>query len=152
MLGRFGLTGSTQLQAIPLLSGGQKSRVVLAENCMRNPHLLFLDEPTNHLDIESIDALGEALKKFKGGVVLVSHDARLINMVCKEIWIVANQTVTILDGDFEDYRAQLVEEFQTKEREEEEKRKEREEERKKKRDQEMKVKLEKFQKKTQIVQ
>jgi ATPase subunit of ABC transporter with duplicated ATPase domains len=76
-LGRFGLTGKnkffqsseklgmTHLQPIKLLSGGQKSRVVMTDICMRNPHILFLDEPTNHLDIESVDALAEALNDFK---------------------------------------------------------------------------------------
>jgi len=84
MLGRFGLTGATHLQSIRTLSGGQKSRVVFTEICMRHPHLLFLDEPTNHLDIESVEALADALKQFKGGLVLVSHDARLISETCTD--------------------------------------------------------------------
>ena len=49
--------------------------------CLRNPNLLLLDEPTNHLDIEAIDSLAEAIKKFNGGMVLVSHDFRLIDQV-----------------------------------------------------------------------
>lgn len=132
MLGRFGLTGQTQIQPIHLLSGGQKSRVVFAEISMKEPHLLFLDEPTNHLDIESIDALVEALNEFKGGIILVSHDARLIQQVCSDIWVVKDHTVNIYEGTFDDYRSELVEEFEEKEREEEEERKKKQEERRKK--------------------
>ena len=55
---------------------------------MEKPHLLMLDEPTNHLDMESIDSLARMINSFKGGVVLVSHDMRLISQVAQEIWIV----------------------------------------------------------------
>jgi ATP-binding cassette subfamily F protein 1 len=127
-LGRFGLTGMTHVMPINQLSGGQKSRVVFAELSMRNPHLLFLDEPTNHLDIESVDALAEALNEFKGGLILVSHDTRLISHVCSSLWIVKDNTVTVFDGDFDDYRTELIEEFEQKEQEEEEKRRQKEEE------------------------
>lgn len=112
-LGRFGLSGKTHLQPIRSLSGGQKSRVVLTEISMVFPHILFLDEPTNHLDIESIDALSDALKDYKGGIVLISHDARLINQVCDTICIVDGVgNVYEYDGDFEDYRADIVYEFE----------------------------------------
>jgi len=145
MLGRFGLTGQTHLQKISSLSGGQKSRVVFTEICMRHPHLLFLDEPTNHLDIESVDALAEALNEFKGGIILVSHDARLISEVCGNIWVVGDNTVTIFDGTFDDYRAELVEEFEEQEREEEERKKLRDEEKRKQREEQLKIRQEQLQ-------
>jgi len=69
--------------------------------------------------------------------VLVSHDSRLIGSVCSDIWICGDNTVTIFDGGFDEYRQMLVEEFEEKEKEEEERRKVREEERKKKREEEM---------------
>jgi ATPase subunit of ABC transporter with duplicated ATPase domains len=67
-------------------SGGQKSRLAFAELAWRQPHIMLLDEPTNHLDLETIEALAMALNKFEGGVVLVSHDERLISLVVDEIW------------------------------------------------------------------
>ena len=65
------------------MSGGQKSRVAFAVLCGHSPNFMILDEPTNHLDIESIEALGHALMAYKGGVILVCHDERLIKMVCQ---------------------------------------------------------------------
>jgi ATP-binding cassette, subfamily F, member 3 len=68
------------------------------------PNFLVLDEPTNHLDIESIEALGKAVSKFSGGVILVSHDERLIRMVCKELWVCAGGSVRSMEGGFDEYR------------------------------------------------
>eukprot|EP00946_MAST-07B_sp_MAST-7B-sp1_P001875 g1875.t1 len=111
-LGRFGLGGHAHEIKISQCSGGQKARVVLASLALEAPHILVLDEPTNHLDIETIDALAEGLRNFEGGVVLVSHDARLICEAGCELWVVDNKTVTRFDGDFEDYRDQLLDEIE----------------------------------------
>ncbi|XVF06499.1 hypothetical protein REPUB_Repub06bG0053600 [Reevesia pubescens] len=71
--------------AMKNLSDEQKSRVIFAWLAFRQPQLLLLDELTNHLDIETIDSLAEALNEWDGGLVLASHDFRLINQVAEKI-------------------------------------------------------------------
>ncbi|GMH90438.1 hypothetical protein TL16_g11769 [Triparma laevis f. inornata] len=93
-LGRFGVSGKMQVQVMEELSDGQKARVVLSKMGRENPHILLLDEPTNHLDMESIDSLAKAINEYKGGLVLVSHDMRLIDQVAEEVWICDNKTVS----------------------------------------------------------
>ena len=80
-IGKFELSGKAQVMPMKNLLDGQRRRVIFALLAYRQPHLLLLDEPTNHLDIETIDSLAEALKERDGGMVLVSHDFRLINQV-----------------------------------------------------------------------
>ncbi|XP_065646493.1 ATP-binding cassette sub-family F member 1 isoform X2 [Hydra vulgaris] len=109
LLGRFGLAGHAHTIQIRDLSGGQKSRVALADMACREPDIIILDEPTNNLDIESIDALAEAINDFKGGVIIVSHDARLILETNCQLWVVENKTMEEIDGDFEDYRKEILE-------------------------------------------
>ena len=82
-LGRYGVSGEEQTQTMGQLSDGQKSRVVFAHMAQKNAHILLLDEPTNHLDMETIDALARAINNFEGGMLLVSHDMRLISQVAK---------------------------------------------------------------------
>ena len=115
-LGKFGLSGAHHLQPICKLSGGQKARVVFAAIALSNAHILLLDEPTNHLDMQSIDALADALDEYEGGVVIISHDSRLLSRVCDdaeraEVWIVENGMVEQYDGDFEDYKNELIKEI-----------------------------------------
>lgn len=115
-LGKFGLPSHNHLTPIMKLSGGQKARVVFTSISMSKPHILLLDEPTNHLDMQSIDALADALDEFSGGVVLVSHDSRLISRVCEneersEIWVVENGTVSSFPGSFEEYKEELQREI-----------------------------------------
>ncbi|XP_068715392.1 ATP-binding cassette sub-family F member 2-like [Montipora capricornis] len=106
-IGRYGLTGKQQICPMRNLSDGQRCRVVFAWLAFQAPHLLFLDEPTNHLDMETIDALADAINDFEGGMMLVSHDFRLINQVAKEIWICEKQTVTPWKGDILSYKEEL---------------------------------------------
>ncbi|KAI8024196.1 ABC transporter F family member 4 [Camellia lanceoleosa] len=115
-LGKFGLPSHNHLTPIAKLSGGQKSRVVFTSISMSKPHILLLDEPTNHLDMQSIDALADALDEFTGGVVLVSHDSRLISRVCEDeersmIWVVENGTVRTFPGSFDEYKEELLKEI-----------------------------------------
>jgi len=107
IIGRFGITGKLQTQQMKFLSDGMKSRVVLSYLAYKSPHLLLLDEPTNHLDMETIDSLAAAINEFEGGLVLVSHDFRLISQVAKEIWVCNNKKVTKWNGTIQDYKAAL---------------------------------------------
>jgi len=107
VIGRYGITGKAQTAPIKQLSDGQRCRVVFAWLAWQQPHMLLLDEPTNHLDMETIDALGEAINNFEGGLVLVSHDFRLINQVADEIWICEKETVTKWNKDIIAYKDHL---------------------------------------------
>ncbi|CAB4057720.1 ABCF2 [Lepeophtheirus salmonis] len=107
IIGRYGITGKMQTSPIKQLSDGQRCRVCFAWLAWQSPHMLLLDEPTNHLDMETIDALGEAINNFEGGLVLVSHDFRLINQVAEEIWVCEHQKVTKWDSDILKYKEHL---------------------------------------------
>ncbi|EQC40818.1 ATP-binding cassette, subfamily F, member 2 [Saprolegnia diclina VS20] len=106
-LGRYGITGEVQTQIMGQLSDGQKSRVVFAFIAQQNAHMLLLDEPTNHLDMESIDALARAINAFEGGMLLVSHDMRLISQVAKEIWLVEDKTIRVYEGEISDFKMRV---------------------------------------------
>ncbi|XP_011633645.1 ATP-binding cassette sub-family F member 3 isoform X2 [Pogonomyrmex barbatus] len=112
MLGSFGISGNLALQTINSLSGGQKSRVAFALMCAALPNFLVLDEPTNHLDIESIEALGKALNNCQAGVILVSHDERLIRMVCTELWVCGEGSVRCIEEGFDEYRRIIEKELE----------------------------------------
>jgi len=107
VIGRYGISGKAQTSQMKQLSDGQRCRVVFAWLAWQSPHMLLLDEPTNHLDMETIDALAEAINNFEGGLVLVSHDFRLINQVADKIWICEKETVTEWKGDIGAYKDHL---------------------------------------------
>ena len=107
-LGAFGLNKAKSDTLIGKLSGGEKSRLLLALITRDEPHLLILDEPTNHLDILSRQALLEALNAYEGAVVLITHDLHVIEMACDTLWLVKDGTCRIYRGDLEDYKNSLL--------------------------------------------
>ena len=112
MLGRYGLQGHAHTIAMRDLSGGQKARVVLCELSLAAPHKLLLDEPTNNLDIETIDALCDAINGYDGGVICVTHDARLIEATNMRLWVVENRQCVEWGEPFDKYREHLLEKLE----------------------------------------
>lgn len=110
-LGKYGIQGDLAGQKIETLSGGQKSRVVFAHMAMLQPQIMVLDEVVNHLDIETVDALATALNEYTGGIILISHDERLISLVCDEVWIVHNGSVKKYESDFDSYKSKVLREL-----------------------------------------
>ncbi|KZZ30262.1 glycosyl transferase family 1 [Sulfitobacter sp. HI0082] len=107
-LAGFGLGPEQAETEVGRLSGGQKARLSLLLATLHAPHLLILDEPTNHLDIESREALVEALTRYSGAVILVSHDMHLLSLVADRLWLVSNGTVKPYEEDLEAYRKMLL--------------------------------------------
>ncbi|PAV91796.1 hypothetical protein WR25_18957 isoform A [Diploscapter pachys] len=107
IVGRYGISGREQVCPMKQLSDGQRCRVSFAWLAWQQPHLLLLDEPTNHLDMESIDALAEAINCFPGGMILVSHDFRLVSQVAEEVWVCDNQQIKKWDGDIFTFKEHL---------------------------------------------
>merc|ERR1712117_926708 len=108
-LGSFGLASHAHTVKMKDLSGGQKSRVALAELTLSAPDVIVLDEPTNNLDIESIDALAEAIGEYDGGVIIGAHDEQLIRDNECQLWVIEEQSINEVDGDFDDYRKEILE-------------------------------------------
>ena len=113
-LGKYGLEGHAHEVVMRDLSGGQKARVVFVDLSLSRPHILLLDEPTNNLDIETIDALIEAINQFNGGIVVVTHDQRLIEHCGCDLWVVEKEAVTKWSAGFDDYKATLLKEMEDK--------------------------------------
>jgi len=107
-LGKHGISGKAQTKKIGTMSDGEKSQLVFCWLAQKSPHLLLFDEPTNHLDMESIDALADAINEFQGGMVLVSHDFRLLQQTAKEIWVCDKKKVQRWNGDIASYKAELL--------------------------------------------
>merc|ERR1712062_315570 len=110
-LGSFGLQSHAHTIKMKDLSGGQKARVALAELTLSAPDVVIFDEPTNNLDIESIDALAEAISEYQGGIIIVSHDERLIRETNCTLWVIEDQGIEEIDGDFDDYRKEVLEQL-----------------------------------------
>jgi ATP-binding cassette subfamily F protein 3 len=104
LLGSFLFSEGDVFKRIGVLSGGERNRYALARMLMYPSNFLLLDEPTNHLDLRAKDVLLESLEKFSGTVVFVSHDRYFIDKLATKVFEVAEQTVTVFPGNYEDFR------------------------------------------------
>lgn len=103
-LGRFGFAAASMDRPVGTLSGGEKSRLILAALAWQRPHALLLDEPTNHLDMDMREALMLALQDYTGALVLVSHDRHLIRACADTLWLIADGRAAVFSGDLADYQ------------------------------------------------
>ncbi|MEO9021328.1 MAG: ABC-F family ATP-binding cassette domain-containing protein [Ginsengibacter sp.] len=102
LLGCFLFSGDDVEKKIKVLSGGEKARVALAKTIVSKANFLLLDEPTNHLDMHSVDLLIEALNKYEGSYILVSHDRYFVNKTANKIWEIDNYKIKEFVGTYDE--------------------------------------------------
>ena len=95
--------GESAKKKISLLSGGEKSRVMLGQIIAREVNILFLDEPTNHLDMDSIDSLTTAIKNFDGSAIIVTHSEELLRQVCDRLIVFTQDKAEYFDGSYDEF-------------------------------------------------
>ena len=104
ILGGFMFRGDDVFKKVGVLSGGEKSRLILAKIMIVGPNLLLLDEPSNHLDIPGRQMLEDALRQYDGTLCLISHDRRLLNAVANKVVVIGpGGTIEVFPGNYDDY-------------------------------------------------
>ncbi|MFT3681317.1 MAG: ABC-F family ATP-binding cassette domain-containing protein [Ferruginibacter sp.] len=103
LLGCFLFSGDDVEKKIKVLSGGEKARVALAKTIVSKANFLMLDEPTNHLDMHSVELLIEALNKYEGSIVLVSHDRYFISRIANKIWEIDDHKIVEFKGTYAEW-------------------------------------------------
>ncbi len=102
LLGCFLFSGDDVDKKIKVLSGGEKARVALAKTIVSKANFLLLDEPTNHLDMHSVDLLIEALNKYEGSYILVSHDRYFVNQTANKVWEIEDYKIKEFVGTYDE--------------------------------------------------
>jgi len=105
LLGCFLFSGDDADKKIKILSGGEKARVALAKTIVSKANFLMLDEPTNHLDMHSCDLLIDALNKYQGSIILVSHDRYFVSKTANKIWEIVDHEIKEFKGGYEEWVA-----------------------------------------------
>jgi len=105
LLGCFLFSGDDADKKIKILSGGEKARVALAKVIVSKANFLMLDEPTNHLDMHSCDLLIDALSKYQGSMILVSHDRYFVSKTANKIWEIVDHEIKEFKGGYEEWVA-----------------------------------------------
>jgi len=103
ILGAFLFTGEDAEKSVKVLSGGEKSRLILAKLLINPPNFLLLDEPTTHLDVDAVDALISALTRYDGTIVFISHDIYFVRSVANAVFEVKNGRIRKFPGNFDYY-------------------------------------------------
>ena len=103
LLGCFLFSGDDTDKKIKVLSGGEKARVALAKVIVSKSNFLMLDEPTNHLDMHSVELLAEALNKYEGSLILVSHDRFFVSKTANKIWEIVDHEIKEFKGTYTEY-------------------------------------------------
>ncbi len=103
ILGAFLFTGDDADKKVKVLSGGEKSRLILAKLLINPPNLLLLDEPTTHLDVDAVDALVRALTDYEGTIVFISHDIYFVRSIANVVFEVKNGRIRKFPGGFDYY-------------------------------------------------
>lgn len=103
LLGGFMFGGDDIDKKIKILSGGEKARVALAKVIASKSNFLMLDEPTNHLDMHSVDLLAQALNKYEGSLIFVSHDRYFISKAANKIWEIIDYEIKEFKGSYAEY-------------------------------------------------
>ena len=103
LLAQSGLQAEDMEKKVKNLSGGERAKLELALLQAKHGNVLFLDEPTNHLDLPAREALEEALCRFDGTLLFVSHDRYFIRAVATQVACIENRSLTLFDGDYESF-------------------------------------------------
>jgi len=112
MLTRFGFSKADHDRMVSGFSGGEKTRIAFAKLLLMHPDILLLDEPTNHMDIEIIEWLEDYLKKYRGAVVVITHDQYFINKVTNIIYELDQETMSRYTGSYAEYEAEKVKRYE----------------------------------------